>query len=234
VTVERGRFDPSSLRDLDAPVRRYLTHAIAAGAVLPAGIRLTMLGRIDVGRWLSFSAEQDFSGHAFTWRARAGSGSLKPLHVVDSYGAGAGSTEGRLFGRLRFMHAAGADTARAAAGRAAAECIWVPWTLLPGAGVSWRAEAEDLIVARVEVPPERPEVTLRIGEDGSVRGVSLMRWGNARRKHFGYIPFGGAIRAERRFGDFVLPSEVSVGWWLGTPEYRPFFEATILAADVRR
>ena len=44
----------------------------------------------------------------------------------------------------------------------------------------------------------------------------------------------GLKTVDPRFGDFVLPSEVSVGWWLGTPEYRPFFEATILAADVRR
>ena len=94
------RFEAASLAGLDEPVRRYLSHAIAEGAALPSAMRLTMAGRIDVGR------------------------------------------EG-----------------------------------------------------------------------------------------FGPIPFGGRIHAERRFGDLVLPSRVEVGWWLGTPRYRPFFEATILDAE---
>src|SRR5215217_4129950 len=128
------RFQSAALAGLDEPVRRYLTHAVSDGAVVPVGVRLTMAGRINVGRWLSFTAEQEFRGHAFTWRARAGWARFKPLHVVDAYGDGAGGTEGRLFGRLRFMRAADPDTARAAAGRAAAESIWVPGALLPGPG----------------------------------------------------------------------------------------------------
>ena len=45
------------------------------------------------------------------------------------------------------------------------------------------------------------------------------------------MPFGGDVHAERRFGDLVLPSRVTVGWWYGTPRYTPFFEATVLAAE---
>jgi hypothetical protein len=229
--VDQPRFDSAALTGVDEPVRRYLTHALREGARVPAGVRLTMTGRIRVGRWLSFTAQQEFHGHAFAWRARAGWGGFKPLHVVDSYGDGAGSTDGRLFGALRFMHAADANTARAAAGRAAAECIWAPGVLLPGPGVSWRAASDDTIIARVDVPPEHPEVTLRIGPTGVVHAVSILRWGNVGQEAFGYIPFGGEIHAERRFGDLTLPSEVSVGWWWGTPRYEPFFEATILSAE---
>lgn len=225
------RFDPDSLAALDEPVRRYFRHAIAGGSAVPAGVRLSMVGRINVGRWLSFSAEQEFRGHAFSWRARAGWGPLKVVHVVDSYVDGAGSTDGKLLGLVRFMHAADENTTRAAAARAAAESIWVPGALLPGPEVSWRAEADDRIVARLTLPPERPEVTLRIAETGAVRSVSVMRWGNAGQKDFGYIPFGGSVHADRRFGDVVLPSDITVGWWFGTPRFKPFFEATILHAQ---
>jgi len=225
------RFEAAALTGLAEPVRRYLTHAISDGAVVTAGVRLAMAGRIKVGRRLSFTAEQEFRGHAFTWSARAGLGRWKPLNVVDSYGDGAGSTKGKLFGRLRFMHANDENTARAAAGRAAAESIWVPGALLPGPGVLWRVESDELIVVRLDVAPEHPEVTIRIGPTGAVRSVSLLRWGNAGQKHFSYIPFGGEIHAERRFGDLVLPSEVSVGWWWGTARYEPFFEATIRYAE---
>ena len=221
----------TSLAGLDEPVRRYLEHAIPPGAQPGDRVRLTMQGRIRVGPWLTFDAVQDFAGHDFTWRARAGWGRWRPLQVVDHPHDGAGGTEGRLLGRVRFLHAEDADTARAAAGRAAAESIWVPATLLPERGVAWRAEADDRIVATLSVPPERVELTLGIDAAGVLRSVSLPRWGKARRKGFGYIPFGGRIDEERRFGDVVLPSRVVVGWWFGTPRYRPFFETRILRAE---
>lgn len=193
-----------------------------------------MEGRIRVGTWLSFAARQEFHGHAFTWSARAGVGRVRPVYVTDRYADGAGSTEGRLFGRLRFMQADDANTARAAAGRAAAESIWVPQTLAPERGVRWRAVSDTEIIASFEVAPEQVELHLTIDERGALRTVSLMRWGDAGQDHFGYIPFGGEIHAERRFGDLALPSSVTVGWWFGTPRFEPFFEATILSAKPMR
>ena len=226
-------FDPGALAKLDEPVRRYLAHAIHAGAALSDRVRLSMSGRIRVGTWLSFVARQDFDGHAFAWRARAGSRRLKPLHVTDRYAPGAGSTEGRLLGRMRFLHATDENTTRAAAARAAAESIWVPTSLLPSRGTAWRAVSDELIIATVDVPPERPTVELTIAADGRVRSVRVLRWGNVGQKTYGYIPFGGEIDQERRFGDLTLPSRVSVGWWFGTPRYAPFFEAEILDAQMR-
>jgi hypothetical protein len=219
----------SALEGLDEPVRRYLGHAIMPGAQPSDRVRLTMRGRIRVGPWLDFDAEQEFDGHHFTWRARAGRRRWRPLHVTDHYHAGAGGTEGRLLGRLRFLHAVDADTARAAAGRAAAESVWVPGTLLPERGVRWRAEAEDRIVATLDVPPERVDVELGIDAAGAPRTVSLLRWGNVGRDGFGPIPFGGRLCEDRRFGDVVVPTRVVVGWWCGTPRYRPFFDARVLA-----
>ena len=216
---------------IDEPVRRYLTHAIAEGAPLHSGALLAMEGRIRVGRWLAFDARQEFHGHAFTWSARAGVGAFRPLRVTDRYADGAGGTEGRLFGRLRFLHADDENTARAAAGRAAAESIWMPETLLPERGVQWRAESASEIVASFVVPPEDVELRLTIDARGAPRTVSVMRWGNVGHDHFGYIPFGGEIQAERRFGAFTLPSRVRIGWWFGTPRFRPFFEANILSAE---
>ena len=72
--------------------------------------------------------------------------------------------------------------------------------------------------------------TSRISDAGAVRSISLMRWGSVGQTDFGYIPFGGDVHAERRYGEIVLTSEVTVGWWYGMPRYRPFFEATVLDA----
>jgi hypothetical protein len=221
---------------LQEPVRRYLNHALAPGAAVGRGRRFRMVGRIKVGFWLAFDAEQQMSaaGHGFTWTARAGLGPFRLLRVVDRYSLGAGSTEGRLFGRFRFLHADDEDTTRSAAGRAAVESIMDPTSLLPDNDVRWHAENDDLIVARFDVPPERAEVRLRINATGSPRSVEIMRWGDAGQDHFGYIPFGADIHAERRIGDLVLPSELTVGWWYGTARYQPFFQATIRDGAPRR
>jgi hypothetical protein len=215
------------------PVQRYLSHAMPDGAPRHSGALLAMKGRIKVGRWLAFDARQEFHDHDFTWRARAGLGPLRPLRVTDRYAGGEGSTEGWLLGRIRFLRADGEDVSRAAAGRAAAESIWVPQTLTPQRGVRWRAESESEIVAAFHVAPEDVELRLTIDARGAVRAVSLLRWGDVGQDRFGYIPFGGTVHAEQRFGDLVLPSRVSIGWWYGTPRYEPFFEARILSAEPR-
>ena len=218
-----------TLDALDEPVRRYFAHALHGDAVRARGVRLEMEGRIKVRTWLPFSAWQESDGRSFVWRARVGVGRLTVLRVVDRFAAGVGATEGRLFGRRRIFHADGSDTSRSAAGRAALEAVFAPMSLLPDRGVTWRAEAETVIVARVDVPPERPELRMRIAGDGALRSASALRWGNARQRAFGYIPCGCEVRAERRFGDVVVPSSVAVGWWFGTPRYAPFFEAEVLA-----
>jgi hypothetical protein len=214
------------LAGLDEPVIRYLTHAIAEGTPLSPGVRMRMTGRIKVRSWLPFTADQESDGRSFTWRARVGWGPLTLLVVTDRFRDGAGSIDGRALGRVPLFHADDPDTARSAAGRAALEAIFAPPALLPQRGVAWHAEG-DGIVARWESPPERPEVRLGIDGWGAVRSVSGLRWGDAGEPAFGYIPFGGHVRAERRFGGLTVPSEVSVGWWFGTPRYEPFFEAEI-------
>jgi hypothetical protein len=131
---------------------------------------------------------------------------------------------------VTLFHAHDADTARSAATRAAIESVvFAPPSVLPGRGVTWRAETENVIVARFDLPPEQPEVRLRIDDHGAIRTVSAVRWGNAGEKTFQYIPFGGEVHVEHRFGHLVLPSTLSVGWWFDTPRYAPFLHAEISA-----
>jgi hypothetical protein len=212
---------------LDEPVRRYLAHALRAGAERATGVRLEMTGRIKAGAWLPFTATQESDGRSFTWRARVGAGRLTLLTVVDRFADGVGSTEGRVLGRRRVMHAEGEDTTRSAAGRAALEAVFAPMSLQPDRGVTWRAQDDEVILASLDVPPERPELRLRIDADGALRSASALRWGNAGQRAYGYIPCGCEVRAERRFGDVTVPSTIAVGWWFGTSRYAPFFEAEI-------
>jgi len=222
------RFTADTLAGLDEPVRRYFRHAIRDGAPLPDGVQMTMHGRIKVGVWLPFAAVQTVDGRSFTWQARVGRRPVRPLRVTDRYADAIGRTEGRLLGHLTLFRAEDFDTARSAATRTAIESVvFAPPSVLPDRGVVWQAETEHVIVARFDLPPEHPEVRLTIDDHGAQRTVSALRWGNAGEKTFQYIPFGGELHAERRFGDLVLPSSASVGWWFSTPRYEPFFNALI-------
>ena len=223
-----ARFQPSLIGDLDEPVQRFFNHTIRDGAALARGVRMTMTGRIKIGAWLPFTAEQTADGRSFEWRAGVGWGPITPLRVLDRYADGAGTTMGRLLGRVTLFHADDLNTTRSSAARAALESfVFAPHSMLPGRGVAWRAETEDVIVARFDLPPEHPEVRARIDEHGAIRTVSAMRWGNAGERTFQYIPFGGVVHAERRFDDLLIPSSLSVGWWFGTPRQAPFFKARI-------
>jgi hypothetical protein len=177
---------------------------------------------------LPFSAEQENGRDSFDWRARVPGERLPALRVTDRYAAGAGSMEGRLFGRRRVFSAADEHTTRSAAGRAALEAAaFAPVTLLPGRGVSWHAVSDELIVASCELPPERPDVRIGIDAHGAVRTVSGLRWGQRKDERYGYVPCGCEVHAERRFGDFVVAARYTVGWEFGTPAYAPFFRAEI-------
>jgi hypothetical protein len=227
-----ARFQRSLISDLDEPVQRFFTHAIRDGAALGDRVCLTMTGRIKVGTWLPFSAEQTVDGRSFAWRARVGWGAITPLRVLDRYADGVGSTEGRLLGRLTLFHADDANTARSAAARTALESVtFAPTSVLPQRGVAWRADSENVIIGRFDLPPEHPEVHARIDERGALVSVSTLRWGNPGDQTFDYIPCGCETHAERRFGDLQIPSSLSVGWWFDTPRYAPFFKAHIHDAN---
>jgi hypothetical protein len=217
--------------ELPEPVRRYLQHALPNGFQVAPGVTLRMAGKIRVGLWLPFTAVQECDGRSFEWRARVGLGPLAPLAVVDRYANGAGSVAGRLFGRYELFRQADEDVHRSGAGRAAIEAVLAPASLLPGRGVSWRAEDDNQIVASSDLEPEHIEVHLRISQHGAVHAVSAKRWGSIDKQSHGYLTFGGDVHAEQRFGDLVVPCHLTVGWRYGTANYKPFFDAHVRALE---
>jgi hypothetical protein len=226
----------SSLSDplagLDEPVRRYFAHAISPGVPPPRSVRLSMTGRIKADLWLPFRADEEIDGRSFSWRARVGLGRLTLVRIADSYAHGVGSTEGLLFGRRPLFHSADEDTARSAAGRTALEsAVFAAPTVLPERGVAWRAERDDTIVGRFDLPPERPEVELRIDTDGAITQASAARWGPLDEGGHDYVQCGCEVHAERRFGGLTVPSELTVSWHFGSPRQAPYMRAQITGAE---
>jgi hypothetical protein len=227
--MARPCFSHAMAAGIDEPLRRYFTHAIREDGQLASRFRLTMTGQIRVmGLWLPFRAEQECGRQSFVWTARVGPGALTVLEVTDRYAEGRGVTQGRLLGRKTLFRADDQNTTRSAAGRAALEaCVFAVPSILPQSGLGWRAESEELIVASWSLGQERPEVRIRLREDGAIRSVSTDRWGPDGRQGYRYIPCGGDVHADRRFGDYTVPSAITVSWWHGTERATPFFRARI-------
>jgi Family of unknown function (DUF6544) len=219
-------FDPERLKDLPEPARRYLSHAIHPGAPLHRGVRLWMAGRVRAGVWLPFSAVEECDGRSIDWRAQVAVARVRVLEVQDAFHHGVGTQRGTVLGRFKVFGGESEDIARSAAGRAALETVFTPWSWLRES-VAWRAEDDGHVVATVDVPPERVEVHLNIDVRGALCASWANRWTEVGGGRFGYRPCGMVVMSERRFGDLTIPRRLVGGWGYGTPEWEPFFEAEI-------
>jgi hypothetical protein len=226
------RFDPASLDGLPEPARRYLTAAIAPGTPIPRSARLTMEGRMRLkGDWLPMRATQTVAADAFVWDAEV---DRRGVHVRawDTLGPEGGRMRVWLMGVLPVVRAGGPDVTRSAAGRVAAERVWLPTALLPRAGVAWEAVDADTARAHVEVAGEAVTLDLRVDAAGRPTAVWLPRWGDPDGTGtFRPLPFGGDLEGARTFGGTTIPTHIRAGWGYGTDTYSPFFDVTVTDAD---
>ena len=205
-------FQPIDIESQPEPVRRYLAHAIAPGTPLASAVRLQMHGEIKLRSWINFTAEQVIRPNCaqMVWRARVRKG---PIWISghDMIAKGEGSMLWKLFGIFPVMSASGRDVTRSAEGRIAAECVWLP-TMLCGKGVAWTTPRDDSAVARFKVGGSENELALQLDSIGSVKTVSVGRWGTPEGHEFRMAPFGGVAEEERAFGGITIPTQLRIGW----------------------
>jgi hypothetical protein len=225
-----GGFGEQDLEGLPEPAQRYLRGAIRPGGTVAHSVSLTMRGRIKVGRWLPFRASQVLTPHrGFVWSARAAG----VISGSDRYVDGAGAMRWRLGGLVTVVHGEGPDVSRSAAGRAAAEAIWVPTALLPRCGVRWDSQGPDSATLHYELDGLDVSVTYELDREGRITSLVLDRWGDPDGTGvWGWHRFGGEIRTHRTFGDALIPETGRVGWHFGTERWPEgaFFEFAITGA----
>jgi hypothetical protein len=223
------RFSPREIAELPAPVRRHLTLAIRAGAPLSTAVRLRMRGRIKLGVWLPFSAEEVLDPtRGYLWTGRAG----VLLRGSDRYLRGVASRDWRLAGIIPLIRSKGADASRSAIGRAMAEAMWVPSALLPRYGARWEATDDAHVSLRHNLDGTPVGVDYELRPDGRIRSLSLERWGDPESTgEFGLHRFGAIITRYRRFGGLTVPAAGRVGWNVGTDRWRKgeFFRFNVTA-----
>jgi hypothetical protein len=215
--AEPGAFTAAELDGLPEPARRHLAQAIAPGTPLATSARLRMRGHIKVGRWLPFRARQVLNPHhGFVWAARAAG----VIAGSDRYVDGVGGMDWRLLGLARVAHGEGPDYARSAAGRAAAEGMWVPTALLPRFGMRWSATGPDRVTVRHQLGGTPVEVHCELDAEGRMRSFVFDRWGDpGNTGSFAWHPFGGEVADHGSFGGVTVPSAGRAGWFFGTDRW---------------
>lgn len=230
-----GPGDDEVLAGLPPTARRYLTHAIASGTPMAAAVRLRMHGEIRLGRWFRFRAEEVIRwDRGMIWRAVVRVHGV-PVRGFDRLVDGRAQLRWRLLGLVPLVAAAGPDVARSAAGRLAAESVWLP-SALRGTAVSWTAPEAAHARATLPVPGEIATLDLTIGDDGGLRRLALVRWGNPGGGPFRALPFGGIVQEERTFGGYTIPSRLRIGWHIDGDRFEDdgeFFRVTVDEARYR-
>ena len=226
-------FDPAEIGELPESARRWLTHSIPVGAPLSRSVRLTMHGRIRIGKWRSFTATQIIRpGEGYIWAAKTRVAGL-PVTGYDRYSGGSGQMRWRLLRSIPMVSATGPNVTRSATDRLASEIVIAPTAFRTA---TWTPGSDpDTAVATSHIGQHSQQVILRVHPNGAIRDVMLQRWGNPAGSPFALYPFGVTVEEEAVLGGVTIPSVIRAGWFWGTDrqDEGEFFRATITDAQFR-
>jgi hypothetical protein len=243
--LEAGReaappvYDPAMVAGLPEIVQRYFARAIEPGTPLRRIVRLGMEGTFILnGNEMPMTARQILAPPAqgFVWQAEVGSGLMR-FGGSDGYRSDGAHEESWtkfwLRGLIPLARIGGTDDhARAAATRVMMEAIWVPATMLPQFGAEWVQTGPDSAEVRFAASPGLEPMRISFDAEGAPLEVVALRWTDANPdKAYRLQPFGGRILEMGRHAGFLIPTRVEMGNMFGTPDYTPFFFATITSAE---
>lgn len=239
-TEASGVFEPSMLDGLPEPARRYLEHALAPGAPLAVHVELSLSGTIrlsdDQEPLPMESVELLAPPRGFVWRANVGSGAVR-IRGFDRYADDFGEMRWWLYGLVPVASASGPDVTRSAFGRMLGESVLLPSQLLPSPTVHWSAVGDSTAVARIGEGDRAIDLTITVDTEGRLRRAAFLRWNSdAKNGPVGPMHFVMTSGAERTFGPYTIPSQLSAGWSVDGPvpvDDFAFFEATVEDAIFR-
>jgi len=133
------------------------------------------------------------------------------------------------------LAASGPDITRSAAGRIAAESVWLP-SILCGTEVVWSALCSRHAHARFAIAGETVEPVFEIDDRGNIESIVIQRWGDPDGSGFGYHSFGGLVERRATFEGFTIPTCLRAGYHAGTERFEKdgeFIRITIDDATFR-
>jgi len=212
---------PLPVGSLPLPVERYLRRALGSSIPPASRVWIRQEGQINLSedgeRWAPFSAEQvtSLAEPSFAWDARVRLAPGVAVFVRDSYAAGEGMTEARLFGLWPLAQwKGGGAAAEAQLLRYLAEAPWYPMILLPGGAVEWSAVDGRSARATLRHGALRASLVFTFGEDDFVLAVRAEARGRMRGGHLEPVPWLGRFSRYALRSGVWAPLEGEVSWVL--------------------
>jgi hypothetical protein len=224
-TGRKETFDPTDLKDLPAPVRRYLQSAIPEGRTLVDTARIEQTGQLRTGDgsspWYPFDATHHVtvSPPGFFWDATVRFAPLVTVSVRDSVCTGEGSGAISLWGVVPLDSATSSpELVEAELQRYLAEAVWYPTALLPREGVEWEPVDDQSAKATVEYGGVSASLTFVFDDEGvqQVEGERYRRVGSG----FERTPWTGRWMEYQRRDGLQIPLSGEVIWGLPEGEFR--------------
>lgn len=228
--TKRTTYDPAMVANLPEPARRYFNYTISPGTFLQSIVEIEMTGELGLGTkgkpdYRPMQAHQILAPpHGLVWKLRTG-----PVSGSDGALPDASWTRFWLFGLIPVARVKGPDHHRSAFGRVVAEAaFWAPASLLPGDHVRWEPLDDNRARAVVHYGEFKQAVDITVDESGAPIRVIIQRWSNENpEKVYREQPFGGDLSEFMDFYGYRLPTRVEGGNLIGTPDYFPFYQATV-------
>lgn len=233
--VDPPRYDPALVAEMPEIAQRYFNRAIEPGTLLHRVVQLEMSGSFILnGNEMPMTARQILAPPAdgLVWQAEIGTGLMR-FAGSDGYLCSNGQEESWtkfwLRGLIPLARIGGTeDHARAAATRVMMESIWAPATLLPQFGAQWTQTGPDSAEIRFDDAPQLEPLKIIFNQEGDPVEIVSLRWSDANpEKVYKLQPFGGRMQEFESHQGFRIPVRVELGNLYGTPDYQPFFLATI-------
>ncbi len=173
-----ARFDVHELEGLPTPVQRYFRAVLTDGQPIIAAATIEMTGTINMSataeQWMPFTSRQRVVTRklGFLWDAKVDMFPGVSAHVEDSYIAGQGRLNAKLFGLFTVADSQGdGEIARGEFMRYFAESPWYPTALLPSQGVRWDAVDDASAHATIVDGPITLTLLFRFNDAGLIASV---------------------------------------------------------------
>ena len=172
------RFDARELEGLPAPVQRYFRAVLTDGQSIIAAADIEMTGTINLSataeQWKPFTSTQRVVTRkpGFLWNAQVDMFPGVPAQVEDSYIAGQGRLNAKVFGLFAVADVhGGGEIARGEFMRYFAEAAWYPTALLPSQGVRWEAVDDGSARATIVDGPITLTLLIRFNDAGLIASL---------------------------------------------------------------
>jgi hypothetical protein len=202
--------------ELPAALEPYVERALPDLEKMPRRVRIRQVGEMWLkpgARPKSFSAVQEYAvdNVAFIWRARFKIAGFATLRVVDRFRRGEGSLESRLFGSIPLTREKGPAVSEGQAFRYLGELPWVPQAFLANHDIEFREVAPQHVEAATNAGGTRVALTIELGEDGDIAGVSAAA--RPRLEDKGKpTPWSGSFSDYAELSGIRLPTKAEVRW----------------------